>query len=165
MARRTKGVASVRRLLRRIPDQMRQELGAAMQEAGPVLAQRQKSNAPTLTGATRDAIGWKFYPATLRLVVGIIGKQANRKLFYARILDLGRRGQTVRVRRAVGGSGHMGDAGYFRKAYVTYSLRVKPIAAKRFVTGKMPDLRQELRTRLNGIWDRVLARVSGGGNE
>lgn len=41
-------------------------------------------------------------------------------------------------------------------------MRVRAMAGKRFVTGRFPDLRNTIRTKLRGIFLRALHAVSGG---
>jgi hypothetical protein len=55
------------------------------------------------TGALVAGLAFKVFPKTLRLQVGLLTKAVNRRLFYGRILDLGRKGQAgVAKRRSSG---------------------------------------------------------------
>jgi hypothetical protein len=47
----------------------------------------------------------------------------------------------------------------------TYKMRVRGLAPKRFITGRMPDLRRTLNDNLRGIFARSLSRIAGGGDE
>lgn len=169
MASKIKGIISTRRLLRRVPDEMRNQLGDAMRSAGPELANAMQARVPRATGRLAAGIMWRFSPSQLTLRVGFIGKLVNRKLFYNRIIEWGRKGQTVTVRRRKAGVGKRLDSRTRRKRFddivAVYQLRVKPRAPHHFVYGPATDLRVVLGRKLNGIWDRVLQRVSGGGDE
>ena len=117
--------------------------------AAGVVSRRVEATTRRRSGRLLAGVKWKVFPRTLRLQVGYLGTKAGRaKLFYARILVLGRAAQVVTVTR--------------RKNAAPYRMRVRRIAAKRFVTGGMGDLRRVVNLRLNGVWDRVLRRIAGG---
>lgn len=173
---RVKGIISTRRLLKRIPDAIRDELATTIRGAGPELQNAIVARAPRgATGRLIAGISWKFYAATLRLSVGFVGKRTNQKLFYARILEFGRRAQTVTVHRLnkkhrkewVGRIGAGTARGSVKPADLgtTYSLRVKALKPRRFVYSPTTNLRNVMNQRLNGIWDRALKRVSSVGDE
>lgn len=149
-----KGVRSARRLMKRIPAGMREELAQEMRAAGVELAGAMQARAPRRTGKLAAAITWRFYQATLRLRVGYIGKPVNRRLFYAHILNYGRKAKTVQAKRRTK-SGKIS----------TYAMRVTALAPRRFVTGPLTDLRAAFNRRLKGIWARVLQRVADGGDD
>lgn len=148
-----RGSKSFRRLLRGLPDAMRTEMADVLTKAGPsaasIVERRVDVTTKRRTGALRAGVKWKVFPRTLRLQVGYLGTKAGRaKLFYARILDLGRKAQTVTVKR--------------KKNAAPYRMQVRAIAPKRFVTGGIGGLRQTVNQRLHGVWDRVLRRVATG---
>ena len=170
MPSRVRGAISTRRLLKRAPDAMRAELASVMIAAGPEIAGAMRGRAPRgKTGNLVAGVAWKFYPSTLRLVVGFIGKKLNRQLFYARILELGRRAQTVTVTRGRSGGGkgrrYRTKDGRVRTVGDFYQMRVTALTPRRFVYQPATDLRRALSKRLNGIWDRVLQKLSGGGDD
>jgi hypothetical protein len=148
---------------------MRTELANAMRAAGPELAGAMDAKAPRKTGKLIAGINWRFYPSQLKLRVGLLGKRLNQRLFYARILQVGRKAQTVTVTRRRKGIGKRLDPKTGRKRFedivATYQLRVKPRDRQDIIYGPTTNLRRVLGQRLNGIWDRVLRRVSGGGDE
>lgn len=131
---------------------MRAEMGHVLQDAGPRLARQMQGRAPRRTGALQAGIKWKVLPKTLKLQVGLLGTKAGRsKLFYGRIMEFGRKAQVVTIK-----SGK-------RKGGV---VNVSALKGLRFVTGAMPDLRREMRSKLQGVWDRVLRKsAAGAGNE
>lgn len=100
-----KGAASFKRLLRRLPDSANQRIVQFLNDAGPPLAAAMKARIPMLAkprpnrtaGAARNSITWKVTPKTLNLKVGELTKRDA--VFYAHILDVGRKAQNVRVTR------------------------------------------------------------------
>lgn len=164
---KVRGAISVRRLLQRAPDAVRAEIASTLTQAAPVLEGAMVARAPRgKTGRLIAGLGWKFYPKTLRLVVGFIGVRLNRKLFYARIVEGGRRAQVVTVqRRKVGRSGLRHRRKKFEDIASTYQLRVKAREPHHFVYTPETNLRSFLATRLNGIWDRALRRIAETGDE
>ncbi len=161
-----RGSKGFRRILKGLPDAMRAEIVDVLTKTGPaaaaIVSARVAGTTKRRTGRLRAGVKWKVYPRTLRMQAGFLGTKAGRqKLFYARILDLGRKAKTVTVnRRRVGGSALVRGR---RDSGAPYKLKVRAIAAKRFVTGGIGGLRQVVNVRLNGIWDRALRRIAGGG--
>jgi hypothetical protein len=105
------------------------------------------------------------FPKTLALRVGLMGKdrisktknRAQIDLFYGRILEYGRKAQTVLVKRRTKKGGR-----------VAYHLRVKPISRNRydFVAGRaMSFATSKIRPTLKTIWERALFRASSGGGD
>lgn len=100
-----KGAASFRRLLKRLPDTANAQLLTFLNNAGPPLVALMKSKIPVLAtprpnrtpGAARESISFKVTPKTLNLKVGELTKRSV--VFYAHILDVGRKAQTVTVTR------------------------------------------------------------------
>jgi hypothetical protein len=157
MARaRVKGAAKVRRMFRAMPDTMRAELAHVMQDVAPKIARQMEARAPVRTGALRAGIKWKVSARTLKMQVGLLGtKRGRAKLFYGYILNFGRKAKTVLAKR------RRKDGTVSR-----YSMRVRAIAPQHFVTGRMPDLRSALNSRLRDVWDRALQKAAAGaGNE
>ncbi len=115
---RVRGALRVRNILRSLPDECQQMLVQELEAAGPKVLQRARSEAPRRTGALKEGLGFKVYPRLGQLIVGIYGsKQKVRDLFYGRILEFGRRAQTV-MRRSRSG--------------VRHPMKVKPIPASRY---------------------------------
>jgi len=100
-----KGVASFKRLLKRLPDSANKRVIALLYTAGPPAANTMRSLVPVLAtprpdrtpGAARNSISWKVTPKSLNLKVG----QLTRRdfVFYAHILDVGRGSKDVRIKR------------------------------------------------------------------
>lgn len=161
--RRVRGAASITKLLRTLPDQVSQEMIVELHSSGREMLGIMQGRAPMRTGKTRRGLSYRVLPKSLKLQVGLIGTKAGRsKLFYARIQDLGRKAQTVSVKRFRAG----GQRIYFRGKKFgpdtqTYSLNVRAMAGKKFITGRMTDLRRILQRNLKDIWSRSLRRFTG----
>lgn len=157
MASAVKGAASLRRLLRRLPDEARKQLADELNAIGQRLAGRAKGETPVLTGALRAALNFRVTPKTLQLRLGLVKKADKRRYFYGYILDQGRAAKTVRARRK-------------RKdgTVTTYDLRVSPIPQSRyeFVFGRRKDFQQNEIPKLRSVLDRVLLNAArGAGND
>lgn len=163
--RRVRGATSISKLLKQLPDDIRHEMIVELNLSGREMAGIMQGRAPHRTGAIRRGISFKVLPQSLKLQVGLLGTKAGRsKLFYARIQDLGRRAQTVSVRRFRAG----GQRIYFRgkkfgPAVQTYQMNVRGRQGLHFVTGRMTDLRRILQANLKNIWTKALGRFRGSG--
>lgn len=162
-----------RRLLRGLPEAMRSQLVGVLERGGPILQGAMRVRAPKRTGFGVQGIKYRVYPKSLRLRVGLIDTPAGRaKRFYMRIQDLGRRAQTVTVRRRRRVASEFDPRGILRTGrgnrkraediVATYQMRVRAMAPKRFVTGKYPELRRAIGGALRGIWTRALNTLAGG---
>lgn len=145
---RWKGARSMQRLFRNLPDAMHRELEDVLDQGGTEVQRAIIARTPRQHGTLAAGIQKRLLRKTLRLRVGLIGtKRERKKLFYGRILDLGRKAQTVTARR---------------RRNAPYTMRVRAIAPKRFVTGRYADVRNSIGRRLRNVWDRVLSRVGRG---
>jgi hypothetical protein len=147
--RRIKGDRSFRKLLRRMPDTMRDEMVKALDDAGDMLLSEARSKVPVGTGKLQAGLSKKLLKGTLKLRVGLIGKARNRKLFYGRIVEFGRKAQTVNVTRRMKAGGR------------PYLMKVRAKAGRPFLYGNK-DLRQRIRGHLNDYWNRVLTKAAQG---
>lgn len=151
-----------------MPEAVSAEINEALDDTGRSIAAKMRSRAPMRRGALRAGLLHKVFPKTLKLQVGLLGTKAGRsKLFYARILDLGRKARSVQVSRFARGARASGagfvSGGKKRGAVSSYTMNVKAIKPMRFVTGSYRDLREGLTRRLKDIWDRALTSVAEGG--
>ncbi len=144
--RRVRGDRSFRKLLRKLPDSAKEEMAVALDKAGDRLLSAMRSEVPRRTGALAGGLSKKLLRASLRLRVGFIGKPINRRLFYGRIIEFGRKAQTVRAKR----SG------------TTYTMRIRARAGRPFVQSRRTDLRTSLNAELKGTWTRILQRAAAG---
>lgn len=152
-----KGARRVKRLLKRLPDDVRIEMAAVLTEHAPAITAYAKAAAPQRSGELAKAIKWKVSAKTLSLRVGLLTRAESRRLFYARILEFGRKAQTVVAKRRTK-SGRT----------AAYRLRVKPINRARydFLAGRaMTFATGTLRPALGTVWERALRRAGGGGDE
>jgi hypothetical protein len=151
MARsRVKGAAQMKRTLRRLPEEAREELADTMTVIGNRLLGRARAEVPVRTGRLRSLLAARVLPRSLQLKLGLVTRGTQRKGFYGYILDAGRRARTVKAKRRTG---------------TVYTLRVRGISSSRydFVFGRRRDfLRNELDT-LRQALNRVLGRVARGG--
>lgn len=146
----------VRRLLLGIGPQVQEEVLSAYQRHAPAILAHARGEVPSSTGKLRAALNFKIYPKTLRLRVGLLTKTVQRKFFYARILEYGRKAQTAKVNRRRPVSG--GTAQYI--------IRVKAISANRydFVRGRAVQFMQRtLGNDLRDILAKAIKRLSAGG--
>lgn len=152
MASRVVRNPRARRVFKQLPDAMKAELVDALNKGGDAVVVAIRSRTPRRSGALAAGIVKKVLPQTLRLRVGLVGPiRERRKLFYGRILDLGRKGQVVTARRAFGNG-----------KVSTYKLNVRSIAPKRFITGSYPKARAIINGQVKFIWERALARIGRG---
>jgi hypothetical protein len=161
MASKVRKSRNLKRLWRGMPGAVSAEMVTVLDRGGRALQAKMRANTPRRTGRLQAAILYRVLPKTLRLRVGLIGPKRER-LFYGRIQDLGRKAQVVTVsRRKVAGSTLVNRR---RVAHPSYLLRVRAMKAKRFVTGRYPDLRATIGNDLRGIWDRSLKRLALNGS-
>ena len=164
MASKVRGSKGFRRLLRNLPEAMRAELAKTMDAGGSELEAAIKARARRRTGRLIAGITKRMYPKTLKLRVGFLGTPRGRaKLFYAWILEFGRKGRIVSAtRRKVGvNTGLRGGRKKSEDIAATYPLRITPLAPRRIVTGPLTDLRVVFGRRMRGIWDRALRSIAG----
>lgn len=179
--RRVQGAVRIRKLLKQLPDDARQEMIVELNVSGREMLGRMQGRAPVLTGATRRALTFKVLPKSLKLQVGLPGRRTklakhqpglhgSRRsynktdpgLFYVRIQDLGRKAQVVTVRRFRAHAQRLYFRGKkFGPDVQMYTMEVRAMAGKRFVTGGMPDLRRILQRNLKSIWSKSLKRFTG----
>ncbi len=113
------GLIRTRKILRALPEQIRGEMVQELTAVGAYGERLMKGAAPDgKTGALRNAITFKLSARQLVLRVGIIGKRLARSVFYARILEFGRKAQVVMAKR--------------RSTGRQYALRVSAIPASRY---------------------------------
>lgn len=160
-----KEARSTRSLLRRLPEASQTEIIGAFERGGPRLRAAMQAKAKRKTGTLAAGVKFRIYPKTLRMQVGLLGtKRGRAKLFYGFVLDKGRKAQVVTVQRRRIGVGKVLSRGRKRAQDIvsTYRLRVKALAADRFVTGRYPDLRRVMGDEVRTLFDRALRRVAGG---
>lgn len=153
MARnRVKGAAKLRQRLRRMPDYVEGDVRDELESIGNRLLIRAKAEAPRRTGKLAAALQMKVLPRSLNLKLGLLTKGKRRKFFYGYILDRGRRGQYVTVRRRTASGTSV------------YAMRVRAIAPLQydFVFGRIRDFRVNELPRLRVALTRALRQASAG---
>lgn len=149
-----KGRAKLRRMLRSLPDDAREEIADVFQSNAPGLLAYARARTPVKTGAGRNLLGVRVSRKMLRLSLGLLTKVKQRAGFYLNILDRGRRPQTVRASRRT-------PSGTLSR----YAFRVKPIPDARYdiVFGRVrAHAMNTVGAALRDLWPRVLRRYSGG---
>jgi hypothetical protein len=162
-----KGVSAIRSLLKRLPEEVRQELIVQHHLTGREVLGLQKGKVPVDTGALQRGLSMKVLPASTQLKVGLVGKPINRRLFYGRIVQFGRKAQVVIAARTHGsiegrklfGRGYKNAA---LKAGIkgVYRLRVKAMRPRNFIYLLTKAQLVEPYTK---IWERALLKAAQGG--
>ena len=142
--------------LRAIEPAMRKALGDTLDRYGDAALRNMRAKAEVLqtpdrrrvSGAFRDALRKVLSRPLLKLQVGLVGVPDNKRLFYASILEGGRRAQTVQATRHTRGG-----------KTSTYLEHVRGRAPEPVVFDKGNGDRDALDAELRGIWDRALYLV------
>ena len=149
-----KGRARVVRLLKRTPETVRADILGVLNTAAPMALAAARASTPRKRGALANALKVKVFPKTLKMNLGLLNKADNRAFYYGRILDRGRKAQTVKVkRRTQSGS------------YINYALRVKALPAARFdiVYGRVSAYARNLvGASAREVFTRALGKIGGG---
>lgn len=151
--RRSRGSTEIRKLFRALPDAAREEMGDVLESGSrSILANMIRRTPKGKSGQLRRGLKYKVSKATLTARIGLIGTPRERnRLFYARILDLGRKAQVAKaVRRTASGK------------LSRYLVRVRGFTGLRFITGEYGNLRTVMGEKLRGAWDRILKRAGIG---
>lgn len=152
-----KGAASFRRMLKALPDSASRRLVVFLNNAGPRIAADMEEKVPVLksprpnrtAGAARASISWKVTPKTLNLKVGQLTKRSI--VFYAHILDVGRKAQTVHVTRG---------------SKAPYDMRVPSMAPLNIVRATRTAFRLETLPGYRTLMDSILLDAArGAGND
>jgi len=146
---RVRGDKGFRKILRQLPPAAHDEMADVMRGIGGALVRAMKADAPEKTGKLRHGIEYKLAAKALRLRIGLLSlRRKQGDLFYGRIVEFGRKAQTVTVTR--------------RRNTAPYQMRVRAMAPRPFVYKRRPDLRRELNTKLRAYWDNVLTAAAAG---
>lgn len=149
MARRTKGIRRVRRLLRNIDDIARQELSDILYVTTVKLRNLAKVRSPIRTQRLSAGIKQRVLDRTLKGRVGLITKGDQGRLFYGHVLNRGRKAQSVTAKRSKGGK------------LQTYRLSV-PALAGRFFFPSRREASQLVQPRLQQAWANILENAAEG---
>lgn len=163
MSERIRGLEAAYALFNALPQAAQAELATTLGTIADEALEIQESLVPVRTGDLKAALTIDKALEALRVRVGLLGK-GRSKVFYGRIVEFGRRAQTVRVIRGTIASvrsyvskRRRARAQKLRKAYL---LRVPAMAARPFV---------HIESRIDAVaarymadfWDRTLNRSAG----
>jgi hypothetical protein len=173
---RLEGVELVMRRFDTITQAAREQLGVELAIMGREFRDRQRTSAPEDTGALRAGLSVLLMLEQLRIRVGLIGlrngstrKRSFGDLFYGRIVEFGRKAQTVLVQRRrrvaadIGGGEQRRILRTSRRRkiaadiVVTYPMKVKARAPHPFVF--VPDAQKLATQRLASFWSNTLAQA------
>ena len=153
-----RGLIRVRRLMKRLPDEVAGEIVVEFNVTGRQIAAVMQARTPRKSGRLIAGESYKVFSRTLRLQVGLLAtRRGADPLFYGRIQDLGRKAQVVMVQRRL----RRGVMKFTRR----YRMKVRGAEGKKFVTGRFTELRRTLNQNLRGIFARGLAKAAGGSSE
>lgn len=153
--RRIRGDRAFKRLLVQMPDAIRDEAVEMLDAAGEEIVPMQRADATS--SRARAAISKRVLRGALQLKTGIVGRPLNRRLWWTRVIEKGRKGQTVtaRTRRVAGSTRRLG-----------YKVRVRARAAQPFIySARAEAVRNSMGGRLGTFWEKVLARAAQGATD
>lgn len=148
---KVKGAAAFRKRLKRLPDTVSTGIVEVLDEGGQKIRAAMQARARHRTGKLAAGVKYKVLPKSLRLQVGLLGTPRGRaKLFYGFILDKGRKAQTVVIKRG---------------PRTGRRMKIRAHEGDSFVSGRYRELRDLINRRANSVFDRALARISGGASD
>jgi hypothetical protein len=149
--RRVRGDRAFRRLLKKMADTtLRDEMIAMLEEGGDTIASAQRADA--VSSRARSAISKRVLRGSLRLRVGLVGRPVNRRLWWTKVIEGGRKAQTVQAARRTPSGG-----------ISRYAMRVSALRPRPFIfTNRVKALRDTMGGRLRTYWERVLRKASQG---
>lgn len=167
--RRIRGDRAFKRLIKRMGDATREEMVVMLDEGGEEILAAQRAAAPFRSGTVKNALSKRVLRGALQLKVGLVGRPLNRRLFYARIIEKGRKAKTVPASR---GGAHL-EAGGRRigrkqRALASgtrgvYQMRIRALPPRPFIySDRVKTLRETLGGRTRRFWERALRRASEG---
>lgn len=172
MSRRVRGDKSFARLLKQLPDAVKKEIIVEHHVTGREVLAEQQARVPVRRGKLKAGLSMKVLPASMRLQVGLIGRPINRRLYYGRIVQFGRKAQVViatrrnvlAATRPLGGrSNSYKNLALKHGVKGAYKMRIRATAPRNFL---YPRTQAQLSQPYQQIWGRALDRAAAGaGNE
>lgn len=156
---RVEGLAETYSLFDRFPEAVREQVGGGLAKIGEDIRAAQSRSVAKLTGKLASGLSLDLQIEELRVSVGLIGAPARRNLFYGRIVERGRRAQTVLVQRRRRVKGRLRTQSRRKLASdiaATYSMNVRAMAPRPFVYVDRPEIRAE--QRLASLLSDALSR-------
>lgn len=155
-----KGDFKLRGLLRRIAKLDQSDLPKAMQEAANVVLATQKQLIPKDTGEGEFALQVKVSKNGLDARAGIIGKAANRDLFYLRFIEYGTKGTNGQRRRGYGKRRKSNKSN--GKSFFGYYPDIPARPAQPWLRPSYYTNRSEIMRIIRGAIDSTLRRAAEG---
>lgn len=153
--RRVLGDRAFKKLLIRMPSAIREEIVRMLEETGRSILAAQRADAPSRTGAVRRALSMRVLPGALQLKVGLLGRPLNRRLFYARIVEKGRKAQ-------VSAAARMSRSGVIER----YNVRVRAKAGRPFIYSARAEAgRIQGGGAVRQFWENVLTSAAQGATD
>jgi len=170
--RRVRGDRAFKKLLTRLPAAVRDEMVETLQEGGVDILEMEQAGA-TVSKRERASLTVKVLPGALQLKVGLVGRPINRRLWWAKIIERGRKAQIVSVTRLHRGArdvwlGRVRAWGVSARRkpgdlVSRYQMRVRALAPHPAVYApQVLDARNTLGGKIVGFWERTLTRASAG---
>lgn len=173
MARRSvQGLAETFGLFDRLPDAATEQLLVEMAILGREISAAQKGDIAKDTGQTEAALTWRLVADQLKMRVGLFGSGSgrsnsrSRNLFVGRLIEGGRKAQTVlvtrRLKRQIRGNGRVRKDGTVSKRRVIYQgkpykMRVSALPARPFIA--QPIIVGAAEQHLAEFWSKTLPRA------
>ncbi|MBX3562584.1 MAG: hypothetical protein KF780_12330 [Sphingomonas sp.] len=161
-----RGAGRLTSLLRFLPESIRAQAIEDVDRTGDAILAMQRADVTRRSGALAAGLKKQFFTRRIALRVGIINE---RKLYYSRFVEKGRKAQNViavrqsasRAYAAVprGGIGKRARA-LARGIKGVYRMNIKAMAARPFVrSARAVQAQRELGGRIGTFWARVMART------
>ncbi|CAD7336058.1 hypothetical protein FIM10_04045 [Sphingomonadales bacterium 56] len=180
---RLEGTEVILRRFDTLTEAAREQLGVELAIIGREYRDQQRAAAPEDTGALRAGLSVWLMLEQLRVRVGLMGQRSGQSkrrrkkvngrnygdLFYGRIIEFGRKAQTVIVQRRRRVLADIGDGNKKRILRTsrgrklaadiasTYSMKVKALPAHPFIF--IPNAQEIATQRLANFWSDTLARA------
>jgi len=156
---RVRGLADAFAMFEEIPRQADQELVVELAVIGRDVLAIQRQRVPVRTGRLDGALSLAVLVDGLRLRIGLLNQKTAP--FYGRIVEFGRRAQTVLVQRRRRVDGRLRVLHRRKRAEdiaASYKLHVSARAPRPFVDPPDLDLVAVATERLANFWSNVLSR-------
>lgn len=148
--RRVRGDRAFRRILRKLDPAVREEIVLMYDEGGDQILAMQRADA-TVSGRVRSALSKRILRGGLQLKVGLVGRPVNRRLWWSRVIEKGRKASIEDATRITRGK------------LTRYRIRVPALAAMPAIySPRVLVARQTLGGRTAHLWEKALARASQG---
>jgi hypothetical protein len=145
--RYVRGDRAFGRLIKQLPVAVSDDIRQQMNATGRSVLALQRRRAPMRSGMLQAGLSYSVTPKRLSLKVGLVGKAANRKLFYGWFVEQGRKG---------------GGRGVKRKS-PKYAAGVGAMPPRHFVY--IAGLLQQIYPVFRSMWDRALVKAASGASD